>query len=258
MIRVAAMLALGAAIATGQPLPEWDAADRAAAIKDGWMAGAALLADELPPEAELVPLEPLEFENPTAEEIVGDAEQPNWVPEKFLDEYFAARPGSFLIDPQGLLAATDQRERLAFLDYHASDSAVDLFVYVFGGDQDVPSEVRKEEVIERFFAEGRPAAIVYYYLGAPERSQVYLSPSITGKIPSAERHRAMESSVMQAFEKADPAVQLERFLVQMSIRIYWMERLMTGEPALLESAIFPPAQPRDKSGDTEKFAWVED
>ncbi len=30
--------------------------------------------------------------------------------------------------------------------------------------------------MERFFSEGRPAAVVYYYMGAPQRSVLYLSP----------------------------------------------------------------------------------
>ena len=97
-----------------------------------------------------------------------------------------------------------------------------------GGDQEIPIDVREEEMIERFFSEGRPAAIVYYYLGAPQRSVVYLSPSITDSISAAEQHRALESSVMQAFEKIRPAEQIEKFLVQMSIRIYWMERMLAG------------------------------
>ena len=180
-------------------------------------------------------VEPLQVEQPKPEEIAGDLKPSSDIAEKFLPAYFAERPKSFLIDPQSLLSPADYRDRLSFLNYHATDSSIDLFVYVMGGEQDIPSEVREEEMIERFFSEGRPAVVVYYYLGAPQRSVVYLSPSITDSVSAAEQHRALESSVMQAIEKTRPAEQIEKFLVQMSIRIYWMERMLAGEPAAADA-----------------------
>src|SRR5690606_30151052 len=75
----------------------------------------------------------------------------------------------------------------------------------------------------------RPAAVVYYYLGAPQRSVMYLSPSLTDAVSVAEQRRALQSSVMQAFSSAEPAGQLEAFSVQMSIRLYWMERMMASQ-----------------------------
>ena len=238
-------------------LPAWQGTERTDLLKKGWVAGALLLTDDPTPESS----GSLGVELPTAEEIAGDSAPSNEVSEEYLAGYFAERPKSFLVDPQKLLTAPQYRDRLGFLNYHASDSAIDLFVYVIGGNQEIPSEVRKEEMIERFFATGRPAAIIYYYLGAPQRSVVYLSPSINGTIPSAEQHRALESSVMQAFEKTDPAEQLEKFLVQMSIRIYWMERMLAGERApggepVLSAA---PATARPAAaGKLAKYPWLTD
>jgi hypothetical protein len=171
------------------------------------------------------------MEQPKPEEIAEDLKPSPEIAEKFLPAYFAERPKNFLVDPQGLLSSIDYRDRLGFLNYHASDSSIDLFVYVMGGDQEIPSAVREEEMIERLFNTGRPAAIVYYFLGAPQRSVFYLSPSLTDSVSAAEQRRAVESSVMQAFEKTKPSEQFEKFLVQMSIRLYWMERILAGESA---------------------------
>ena len=152
----------------------------------------------------------------------------NPVPENFRDAYFGGRPEKFLVDPQGLLSPVDYRERLGFLNYHAGDSAIDLYVYVFPADQQIPGEVRMEEVIERFFAEGRPAAVVHFFMGDPQRSALYLSPPLMAVVPAGEQRRALENSVMQALNEVHPAAQIEAFLVQMSIRIYWMERMLGG------------------------------
>ena len=145
--------------------------------------------------------------------------------------YFSAKPEKFLVDPQGLLSAADYRERLGFLDYHASDSTVDLFVYIIGGRQRLPLGLSGEGLLDQFFKGGRPTVLVFYYLGAPKRATVHFSAALAEGVSVAERRRALESSVMQGLERAQAFEQLEKFLIQMSIRIYWMERLIAGEAA---------------------------
>jgi len=230
-------------------LPMWGDGERKRLEADGWVAGGLLLTDDPVPEEKAAEEEkPLEVAQPTAEEIAANEPPTVAVPEKFWPAYFDQKPESFLVDPQGLLSPVNYRDRLGFLNYHAGDSSIDLYVYVFKGNQEIPGEVREEELMERFFSQGRPAAVVYYYLGAPQRSVLYLSPSLTDSVPHAEQRRALESSVMQAFKDTEASRQLEAFLVQMSIRIYWMERMTggaeTGEPAVqaLASAPKPAAK----------------
>ena len=224
-------------------LPVWQGKERDELESKGWVPGALLLSGDPVPD-DSAKSEPLQMEQPKPEEIAEDLKSSPEIAEKFLPAYFAERPKNFLIDPQGLLGPTDYRDRLSFLNYHASDSSIDLFVYVMGGDQEIPSAVREEEMIERFFNTGRPAVIVYYYLGAPQRSVVYLSPSLTDSVSAAEQRRAVESSVMQAFEKTKPSEQFEKFLVQMSIRLYWMERILAGESATASTVQVIPVFPK--------------
>ena len=241
----------GTTVEPGLPggLPVWGEGERARLEEAGWVAGGLLLTEEPDAgesESEAAAEEPLDVAEPTAEEVAETADQANEIPQKFWPEYFDERPKTFLIDPQGLLSPVDFRDRIGFLNYHAGDSTIDLFVYVFKGDQEIPGEVREEELVERFFSEGRPAAVVHYYMGAPQRSVLYLSPSLTDIVSAAEQRRAMESSVMQALKDVDPARQIEGFLVQMSIRIYWMERMMGGgAEAGADTPVFTrPAAPK--------------
>jgi hypothetical protein len=171
---------------------------------------------------------PIDAPLATSDEVAKTENAENKIPKKFWSGYFESRPKLFLVDPQGLLSPVNQRDRLAFLNYHADDSAIDLFVYVFKGNQEIPGEVRVEEMVERFFTKGRPAAVIFYYMGRPQRSVLYLSPALTDVIPPAEQKRTMESAVMQASKDDDPARQIEGFIVQMSIRIYWMEKILAG------------------------------
>jgi len=210
-----------------KPLPAWNDGERG-----GVVAGAWLFDEQAPATA----AEPLDIRPPTAEDLAVPANSTSELPEKFRMAYFGERPQTFLVDPQGLLSAADHRSRLKFLQDHAADSALDLYIYIFKGEQEIPSELRAEELSERFFATGRPAVIVYYYMGSPQRAVMLLSPSLTDVVSATEQHRALESSVMQAAKKTDAASQLEVFMVQLSIRIYWMERLMGGGTAAREGS----------------------
>ena len=168
---------------------------------------------------------------PAAEDSAEKEKPRDQIPEKFWSSYFGQRPKNYLLDPQGLLDTEDYRNRLGFLKDHAGDSSVDLFVYVFKGNQDIPAKVRAEELIEKFFIQGRPAVIAFYFMGEPQRSVIYLSPSILDHVTPAERHHALESSIMKAMELQGAAAQFEAFLVQISIRVYWMEQMMNGSSA---------------------------
>ncbi len=215
--------ALSAGIAAGaaEPLvPAWRDEDRESLEKGELVPGLTLLGEELPAEpadAEQVPA-PADGEIALPEKVAPE------VAESHLEAYFGARPDGFLVDPQNLLGAKDARDREAFLKYHSGDSEVDLFIYLFDGPQAIPPEVREEELVERFFSEGKPAVVVCYYLGAPQKSELHVSPLLSGTVSAAEQRRALISSVEEALEKPDALAQLEAFCVQLSIRIYWMER----------------------------------
>lgn len=213
---------------TEPPMPSWDEERRELMIEEGWIAGGTLLDFDAPPEEEKPDTAALEALEPATEDMQTGEEDGDIVSEEYLAEYFAAKPGGYLVDPQGLVSTRMRKDLEAFLKRHSWESSIDMVVYVFGEDQEIPGDVREEEVVERLYSVGKPAVIVYYYLGAPQRSAAYLSPIITDAVSAAEQRRAMQSSVFRAFDHTDPFEQLEAFLVQMSIRIYWMERMAEG------------------------------
>jgi len=208
------------------PMPAWDAEKRQQMIEEGWLAGGSLLDFESAPEDEKEG--PSVILKPTAEELALEEEDENVVSEEYLADYFAERPAGHLVDPQGLISSRNRKDLDSFLAYHSGDSSIEMFVYVFGKDQEIPGDVREEEVVERLYSAGKPAVILYYYMGAPQRSAMYLSPIITDAVSAAEQRRALQSSVYRAADNSKPFGQLEAFLVQMSIRIYWMERMAEG------------------------------
>ena len=225
---VVLLTCLGLQAQDGDSEPSMDDAADKDMEESGWVSEAPTLPDGpevKPPSAPA----PAGEEKLTAEEISKQRAAAAKIPESHYAAYFGARPESYLIDPQQLLDAKSTRERLAYLKGHAEDSKIDLYVYVFNKDQIIPDEVRKDEWIKRNFSGARPAAIVYYHLGAPQQSALYLSPSLGDVVPSAERRRVLQSCIIQASEIKPPQEQLEAFIVQMAIRIYWMEAMLGGD-----------------------------
>jgi len=204
-------------------LPAWKDAERKQMIDGGWIAGESLFAAEPLADSEI--MDPVE---PTAEELALDQQQPNYVDEKFVDAYFSKRPDRFLVDPQGLIPDNETEGFERFLNYHADDSEIDLFVYVFGANQEISSDIRVEEMPERLFSSGKSAVMVFYYLGAPSRAAIFLSPKMTDSVSAAEQRRALESSLIRSMQSTGSFHQLEEFLIQMSVRAYWMERMIDG------------------------------
>lgn len=133
----------------------------------------------------------------------------------------AAAPVDYLVDRYEVLASGAATARADFLKQHAEDSKIPLYVYVF-----VEGAVMPSWPDAQILSANGPVAVVVYFIGSPQRAGLYLSQPLVDVVSEAEQRRSLQSSVMQAAEKADPEEQLEAFLVQMSIRLYWMERMM--------------------------------
>jgi hypothetical protein len=111
--------------------------------------------------------------------------------------------------------------------------------------------MRAEELVERFFQTGKPAAVVLYFLGAPQRSSVFLSPVMAEKVTAREREQALQMSIRSALEKAEAVDQLDGFSVQLSIRLYRIEKTLAAihedeGPLVVLPEKPPKKQPTDR------------
>ncbi len=211
----------------GDPVP-WTDGDSQALEKGEISVGYYLLGlpsrasqDYFPqlPNVALELLEPEIYEEP-------DQIDRSWISKEALLEYFAKKPKQELIDPQGLLSRQAYTDREAFLTYHRRDSNIPIFIYLFDGPQEVPVGYDVEGQLKSQLAGQGPALLAYYFLGRPDKSKVAMSPSLRQSLSLLEYQRILESAISEASEKSDPIDQLEGFSVQLSIRMYWIERAM--------------------------------
>lgn len=143
-----------------------------------------------------------------------------------VDKYFAKKPTQFLIDPQGFISSQQRKNLDKILNNHAADSAIDLYVCIFGRNQKLPLEGKHNDFLNRHFSQGKPVVILYYYYDHPNRTEMVMSPSLLKVVSTSEQQRSVQSSLIRAMRVNGSFEQLEEFLIQFSVRTYWMERML--------------------------------
>lgn len=226
------------------PLPEWSEADLQQLKKGELIPGQALLTekglpkkdekeqdkedpkDKLPEKAE----EKLEIkpvpEKPEIDPIPLPADRTE-IPSKMLARYFSNRPEVGLNDPQELLSMQERADIGYALDTHMQESPLPIYLYLFDAQQMVPAEYDPEDIYERFFAgDEKPVVIVYYFLDQPERSKFYLGGGASSTVPEWRKRELLSNAAHTAREKSEVFSQLEDFVGQLSMRLFWVEQIM--------------------------------
>lgn len=222
----------GLLLAKGQELelPGWDEDELEALESGNLIPGSSLLgqmaSDYLVAENhDLVGLDPNARDLPEEEA----AEEGLWVSSidpTFVDTYFRTRPEAFFVDPQQLLTTQEYRDRESFLNYHARDTEIDFYFYLFDAQQEIPEDESVQRVMDDFFQGEQAVAVVFYYLGMPERTRIGFSDKVKQSVAEEELEKILQMSVEEALGKSDATSQIESFMKQFSIRLYWIEKIV--------------------------------
>lgn len=176
--------------------------------------------------------EPIELD-PSVRELPEDeaAEFYQWensLNPEWIDQYFRERSEGYLVDPQKLLTMQEERDRRGFLEYHALDTGIRFYFYLFDSEQELPAGESAQRVADEHFSEGELAAIVFYHLERPVRSQIAYTRSVRDLIPEENLALPGKAAIEEAMEKSDAISQIESFSIQLSTKLARLERMMGG------------------------------
>lgn len=189
-----------------------------------------------------------ENELAAAEVVPEETAQYQEIETSLLDKYFAKKPVQFVIDPQAFLTTQQRKGIEILLNNHAADSTIDLYFFVFGNNQKLPADGVNRDFVERHFSQGKPVVVLCYYFGDPTRTEMVLSPGIAKAVSSSEQQRSVQSSLIRAMRANGSFEQLEEFVIQFSVRTYWMERMVdesseqTPAEVVVEEAVVAPVE----------------
>ena len=175
-----------------------------------------------------------------------------------IEKYFSKKPVQYLIDPQRFLSSEEGKSIETFLNNHAADSTIDLYLFIFGEDQKLPAEGENKDFMQRHFSKGKPAVALYYYFGNPTRSDIDICPVIAKVVSPSERERSLQGSLIRATRENGFYEQLEEFVMQFSVHTYWMERMLDESSiiAIGENSVDVPPMVVEKIRESNPLEWV--
>lgn len=172
------------------------------------------------------------------------------VPAEFRAAYFNERPRNFLSDPQRLLTEQKTNDLRRFLEYHEGESKIAIYVLVFGGRQELPAGMTLRDLYHEWFI-GDDVVLTAYFLGEPKRSRLEFGDETMAMLGAETVSEALEHCIEEARGAQNPFNQLERFCIELSIRLYWIEKnngMSGGQTAAAEAQPDEVAAPPTAAG----------
>lgn len=165
---------------------------------------------------------------------------------EFLTACKNALSGEYLIDPDALIPEIESHSMERFLEFHARDSAIPLYVIVMDRDRKLPSNIELNEFAARGLAT-KTACLLVYPLGEPWRARLFANQSVHDLAPGEFLRETMRTCLEEAMLTSDTNDQLHRYSVHLSTRLFWVQKNL-GTPAT------PDASPRNEQAISEVAA----
>jgi hypothetical protein len=144
------------------------------------------------------------------------------------DLYFAHAPVEFLIDPQRLLTEQKSNDIMRFLEFHADESKIRIYVMAIGENQKIPDDVNIEALHQKWFSDS-PAVLMLYFREKPELTQLVFNGSIRNSLPKSVFDRILQNCLREGAVADLAPDQVEKMSIELSIQLYWLSRLMEQE-----------------------------
>ena len=197
---------------------------------------------DMPPEIyrpsiiQPIPARPEEHELPP----VNDTRK--LIPQWLVSRYFDAPIHEGIHDPQSILSNKEHVETQVALENYAQESPVSIYFYLFEKNQRVPQTQSPQVTFNQFYYSEPSAVIVYYFMGEPERSQLYFGGK-DANLVATNKIRELTASIRNgAKRRSNRSSQLNEFIKQLSRGMYWIEKSMVADVYL----------PLDLNGNTSK------
>lgn len=166
--------------------------------------------------------------------ISSDSNRPQIAPEETKRMYFHQRPLDFLVDPLALLTEQKSHDISRFLEYHSEGAPYDICLMVLRENERVPDDLSLAKLHKQWFGEERVALVVYPF-GHPSDMSFEFGPEVSKMVSRSVISRIEQSVLAEAAVGADPSDQVERLSTELSIRLYWLARILDRPQNMTEA-----------------------
>ncbi len=172
--------------------------------------------EAVPEEAAIIPEEVVKEDEVDHPPVVED------LPADLLEAYFPERLTERVLDPQELLTQARLEGILNFLDYHFRETRSAVHLLILKPNQRIPAEIDLKEIHREWFGNTLSVLVIYNF-GNPDMCRVIYGDEVETRVSQGRRSSATLRSIDQAIVVANAEDQLERFLTEISRRLYWIE-----------------------------------
>ncbi len=148
-------------------------------------------------------------------------------------------PETRLFDPQGLLSETQAEDMRRLLSFHSEREGVNAALILLDARQKLPANADLTHLAGGSLARAASCFVVYS-LGEPDRTRVFFTQTVIKTAEPSYLENLASTCIREATENPDPVEQLQRFAIQLTIRLFWLER---AYPTLQPAPVTPPPQP---------------
>lgn len=144
------------------------------------------------------------------------------------DLYFATPPVDYLIDPQRLLTEQKSNDIMRFLEFHADESPIRIFVMAVGENQKIPDGIDLQKLHAQWFSDS-PTVLMLYFREQPQMTELIFNESIRNSLPKSVFDRILQNCLREGGVADLAPDQVEKMAIELSIQLYWLSRLMKQE-----------------------------
>ena len=148
---------------------------------------------------------------------------------EFLQAAAEALRAEYLIDPDVLVPEMIHLQMMRFLDFHASDARIKLYVLVIDADKKIPVDAGLERLASGSLIK-EEACLLVYPLKEPWRARMFMSKSVIEQTSSSYLSETTRSCLTEAMSNSDPYDQLQSYAMELSTRLFWLQKALKLEP----------------------------
>lgn len=221
-------LAVSAASSQGQlSLPQWTAEEWERLQSEAPDLGGSLFPqtdyspEQFVPEPDAVPEEVPKTPEAVSLEVTTD------LPEDLVELYFPEKLEARVLDPQSLLTQARLDGVLNFMDYHFREARSAIHIMLLKPSQRIPGNLDLQAIHKEWFGDSLSVLVIYNF-GNPGMSRLIFGSEAETRVSEARRLHACFSAINEAVAVANAEDQLERFLTELSRRLYRIENIFHG------------------------------
>lgn len=163
------------------------------------------------------------------------------VSQEFLRQAAEAPADVCFLDPGKVLRPAFRDDLTRFVESHARDARIKMYVLVLDSGQKLPAHVNLGGIAQGAL-ENTEGCLLVYPSGDPWRARMFMSRRVSAAVPASDLAEVLNDARRDALQGMSHEEQMHRMLVRLSIRLFWLERLLDKPQETIARAIAAPAE----------------